>query len=504
MVIWSKDLFVGCFSAPHTHLKNLFFYALISMVIALPASASLPDGVSVSIALEQAVVTADDRIWANVTYSNFSDSEVSLLKYETVLVGGIAENLFLIERDGSEVAYSGIHAKRLAPIDSDYVSLKPNESVSGRVDLLSSYRIDYKGSYSVQMREPGDDASPSLSAKASAIVELSLTEDRAIRVLKQTPRFANCSAAQQSTIDAALTSAEFIANRAFDALRDAPESLRPGARRYLEWFGAHQSGRYSQVLLGMSRIASATSNQTIGFDCDCTNQPGVDPSRTFAFVFPSNAFNMTLCDVFFRVPRTGTDSQSGTIVHEISHFNVVASTDDFSSALNQSGSRNLANSSPASAIRNANAFEYFAENTPFLSMPTVADLPPPSTSDITLTSLSITPQPLEESGFGLLNGIVDNDGEAASAASRVNLSILIGGVPNFLGRATIASINGNGQARFEIGFNLPEIDGVFSFQVCLDETDDDTSNNCTTLSGIEIEKGGFGFIPAVLRLLLDD
>jgi hypothetical protein len=35
----------------------------------------------------------------------------------------------------------------------------------------------------------------------------------------------------------------------------------------------------------------------------------------------------------------------------------------------------LADSSPESAIRNANAFEYFAENTPSLSMPSGGGTP---------------------------------------------------------------------------------------------------------------------------------
>ncbi len=59
---------------------------------------------------------------------------------------------------------------------------------------------------------------------------------------------------------------------------------------------------------------------------------------------------------------TGTDSKAGTLVHEMSHFNVVASTDDV--VYGQTGAKNLAFSNPEDAIRNADSHEYFAENTP--------------------------------------------------------------------------------------------------------------------------------------------
>jgi peptidyl-Lys metalloendopeptidase len=46
----------------------------------------------------------------------------------------------------------------------------------------------------------------------------------------------------------------------------------------------------------------------------------------------------------------------------MSHFNVVAGTDDW--AYGQTAARNLASSDPAKALDNADNHEYFAENTP--------------------------------------------------------------------------------------------------------------------------------------------
>ena len=61
---------------------------------------------------------------------------------------------------------------------------------------------------------------------------------------------------------------------------------------------------------------------------------------------------------------TGTDSKAGTLIHELTHFTVVAGTSDY--AYGQSAAASLAISSPAKAIKNADSHEYFAENTPAL------------------------------------------------------------------------------------------------------------------------------------------
>ena len=71
---------------------------------------------------------------------------------------------------------------------------------------------------------------------------------------------------------------------------------------------------------------------------------------------------MYLCNAFWSAPNTGTDSKAGTLVHETSHFNVVASTDDW--AYGQSACKSLAKSNTTKAVDNADSHEYFAENNP--------------------------------------------------------------------------------------------------------------------------------------------
>ena len=55
-------------------------------------------------------------------------------------------------------------------------------------------------------------------------------------------------------------------------------------------------------------------------------------------------------------------AKAGTIIHELSHFDVLGNTDDI--VYGQSGAKSLAISNPSQAIKNADSHEYFSENTP--------------------------------------------------------------------------------------------------------------------------------------------
>jgi peptidyl-Lys metalloendopeptidase len=104
-------------------------------------------------------------------------------------------------------------------------------------------------------------------------------------------------------------------------------------------------------------ITDAFTNAGITFDCGCKQ-------NYYAYVYPNQPYKIYLCKVFWQAPLTGTDSKAGTLIHEMSHFTVVAGTDDY--VYGQTNAKNLAISDPNKAIDNADNHEYFAENTPAL------------------------------------------------------------------------------------------------------------------------------------------
>ena len=128
------------------------------------------------------------------------------------------------------------------------------------------------------------------------------------------------------------------------ALSGTPNWARYTAKRYSEWFGVYDAGRYATVSTHYDKILDALSNQAMKFNCDCND-------NYYAYVIPTKPYEVFLCKLFWTAPLTGTDSKAGTIIHETSHFNVVAGTQDH--VYGQAGCRALAKSNPGNAIGNA-------------------------------------------------------------------------------------------------------------------------------------------------------
>lgn len=127
--------------------------------------------------------------------------------------------------------------------------------------------------------------------------------------------------------------------------------------RYTTWFGAHTASRYNTVTGNFGKISTAMNDAAITFDCS-------SKQNVYAYVYANRPYEIYLGRVFWQVQLTGTDSKAGTLIHEMSHFTVVAGTSDF--AYGQTAAKSLASSDPNRAIANADSHEYFAENTPAL------------------------------------------------------------------------------------------------------------------------------------------
>jgi peptidyl-Lys metalloendopeptidase len=127
--------------------------------------------------------------------------------------------------------------------------------------------------------------------------------------------------------------------------------------RYTTWFGIYDLNRYNTVKSHFAAISDAMDTKPVTFNCGCKKK------NVYAYVYSNQPYTIYLCGVFWTAPMTGTDSKAGTLIHEMSHFTVVASTDDW--AYGQTAAKSLAISDPNKAIDNADSHEYFAENNPF-------------------------------------------------------------------------------------------------------------------------------------------
>ncbi|QSQ27400.1 peptidase M35 [Pyxidicoccus parkwayensis] len=324
--------------------------------VAAPESAEARD-ISVSLSVPKASLSAREDVLVSVTLRNDGKSAARLLKWNTP-ADDVEEALFDVTVDGQAVAFTGPHYKRPAPQDSDYLTLAPGETLTRTVALSNFYDLSRTGTYHVSYAAQ---VHGSVTAFASNSVDL-WVEGRVAREAAAAPGgvttlgaisfSGRCDATQQSTILQALNTASSMANNASSYLAGTPS----GTPRYTTWFGAFSSSGWSTAKSHFVAIKDAFDTKPITVDCSCKK-------TYYAYVYPTQPYTIYVCKAFWSAPLSGTDSKGGTLIHEMSHFNVVAGTDDH--VYGQSGAKSLAISNPAQALDNADNHEYFAENTPF-------------------------------------------------------------------------------------------------------------------------------------------
>jgi len=80
---------------------------------------------------------------------NVSERRVCVLRWYTPLEG-LRGKILKVSRDGVELSYGGVMAKRGSPTREDYLCLAPGDSVSNDVDLSRSYDLTAPGRYEVR------------------------------------------------------------------------------------------------------------------------------------------------------------------------------------------------------------------------------------------------------------------------------------------------------------------------------------------------------------------
>ena len=334
-------------------------------------AAAAPGGVSVH--LDASAKAADIGSGKLVfTMANDGAAAMHVLRWQTPF-DGVTSDLFSVERDGAAVAYVGPMDKRAAPGAGDYIELKPGESRSVEVELSAYYDMKAGGQYAIryardaqsalleaqQASKAGVAATAAIDGDALTLwvdgapgaFDEAMSTQGAPGVLAATNSFVSCSNTRQTQLATARNSAVTYATNAKSYLDAGTQGTR-----YTWWFGSYNSSRYSTMRTHFTNLKSALSSQPYTFDCTCTD------SGTYAYVYPTQPYRVYLCGAFWSAPNTGTDSRAGTLVHESSHFNVVAGTDDW--AYGQTAAHKLATSNVSHAIDNADSHEYFAENTP--------------------------------------------------------------------------------------------------------------------------------------------
>ncbi len=339
-------------------LLRLLFASVLALC-ALGAQAAPRDGLDVRLSAAQPVIRGDVDIVVGVSVTNLTRHPIHLLRWQ--LPGDEVEAaLFRITRDGQPVAYTGPLLKRATPSAADRTRLEAGATLNYEVELTQAYDLARNGRYAVEYLGRGGhgQAAPVLESDTLYL----WLEGRSEKAAAAPPQPAaasisytgNCSTSQRGALNTAVGDATAYAGSAASYLN----SLSGTSQRYTTWFGTYSNSGRLTAFDHFQKTHSAFSTQALVLDCKC-KKPSV-----YAYVYALEPYKIYLCGAFWNAPATGTDSKAGTLVHEMTHFNVVASTNDY--AYGQTNAKALALSNPAQALDNADNHEYFAENTPFL------------------------------------------------------------------------------------------------------------------------------------------
>ncbi|WP_047248778.1 M35 family metallo-endopeptidase [Chromobacterium subtsugae] len=357
---------------------------LPAVAAALLLAASAAHAGDLQVSLGQPVVSAGQDVDVVLTYRN--TGKETLHVYRWFVPGKELQEQFLaVNVNGKPAEYLGPRYKRVVPSLRDTVALAPGATLNAKVRVSEYYDLSKPGQLSVRFESSSnkvlnrslpagvnakqaaapqaDEAISSnvVGAYSAGSVSPLLTKSKAAKqewqVLSRSAvsgvsYAGNCSVSQQSQSRDGVLAASAMASETAAYLAGTPS----GTPRFTTWFGKYSQANWTTAKSHYVNIKDALDSKPIKLDCSCTD------GGTYAYVYPGQPYTVYLCGAFWTAPTKGTDSKGGTLVHELSHFTVVAGTQDH--VYGQAGAKSLAKSNPAQALDNADNHEYFAENTP--------------------------------------------------------------------------------------------------------------------------------------------
>ncbi len=176
--------------------------------------------------------------------------------------------------------------------------------------------------------------------------------------------FARCAGYQSATVQQILPRAVDLANRAAAAVADDAN--------FAVWFGVYSRAKADIVRANLKAVHKVLATGDLRFYCGSPNEPTCK-DNTYAYVYSTEPYAITLCPSFFSMPMLPGGSpidavyedgtMEGTLIHEISHFEIVANTDD--NCYSRPVCQDMAISDPAQVLVNADSYQYFSEDVMF-------------------------------------------------------------------------------------------------------------------------------------------
>ncbi|WP_185020855.1 M35 family metallo-endopeptidase [Histidinibacterium lentulum] len=199
----------------------------------------------------------------------------------------------------------------------------------------------------------------------SALVGLGLAFAATSAAADERHVFERCEKAEIEVVLGAMGSASKISLQAAVSIGDTPEFRR--------WFGPYSKENAGIVRAAFKSIHAALRDQSLKIVCANVGEEDCD-AQMYANVWSHDAYVINLCPAFFGMPelhvhpstsvRMENGTREGTIIHELSHFDIVAGTEDI--CYSRPACAQLAEFDRVVLVRNADSYQYFAEDVAYL------------------------------------------------------------------------------------------------------------------------------------------
>ena len=173
--------------------------------------------------------------------------------------------------------------------------------------------------------------------------------------------YIRCTPDERAIIESAIS-------EAFDALSAATVAINSSNGAYQQWFGIWDPVRAKRVRNTLSGLKNHIRINKTTYFCAQNGEQNCNDG-TYANVFPNDPSTIYICQNYFNLPDLRDSSfqevfdsgtRAGTIIHEMSHYDVVGGTVD--NCYNREVCSDYARRSPNRAVHNADSFQYFAED----------------------------------------------------------------------------------------------------------------------------------------------
>ncbi|KIY70238.1 zincin [Cylindrobasidium torrendii FP15055 ss-10] len=347
------------------------------IVFALGLATSASAGLTLSLSGADAVHDVS-TFAVDATLTNTGPDALKLLRDPHTLLSafpGSAKKFHVRNSEGQSPEFNGAFVKYSSEVAKSRHSavkvLQPGESITVTHNLGRSYNFTSTGeseydvhpktSFSVvdsdgQVKTVNATVVNTDAKLQTRIVGGRLVLPRDYNGMRRRAGYNECSSDEKDLIDAGIKAAQKYAQNASIYLNKTTKATP----RFETWFGKYSTAHHKNVTTHFNNMLKHPYKS---YTYDCTPCED-DLADAFAYVYPDEISTIHLCGSFWTANATGTDSRGGTLVHESSHFTLIAGTDDH--AYGHELAKELALNNTAFAIMNADSHEYFAENDPAL------------------------------------------------------------------------------------------------------------------------------------------